>query len=239
MAQSDFWFPFYVGDYMADTMHLSTELHGAYFLLLCAYYKNRGPLEDSEDLLTQITKMTVTVWQKARSPLAKFFEIKDGYWHHRRADFELKRRELIQVARIQSAKRTNAKLGRTVTDTVTDTHSDTVTDTQLQLQSQLHKQSKSKIQPDCLYPTLAQVLTEADMRGYSKAQAESFWNHFEGSGWIDKNGNEIKKWRPKLANWIANSKNNPVNAVNGSKKLDPSYEHPLTKAAREARKPRA
>jgi hypothetical protein len=61
------------------------------------------------------------------------------------------------------------------------------------------------------FPKLKDVETECEMRGYPKPEGTAFWNHFEAAGWIDKNGNEIKQWRPKLANWIVSSRNTHIN----------------------------
>lgn len=51
------------------------------------------------------------------------------------------------------------------------------------------------------FPSLADVLTEAELRAVPSAVAEAFWNHFESSGWVDRHGNPIQSWRPKLRKW--------------------------------------
>jgi hypothetical protein len=39
------------------------------------------------------------------------------------------------------------------------------------------------------------------MTGMHPNDAEAFWNHFEASGWIDKNGNRVVRWQNKMATW--------------------------------------
>jgi uncharacterized protein YdaU (DUF1376 family) len=81
--------PFYIGDYLADTMGLSTEQHGAYVLLLFAYWRNRGPLPDDNHEFCRITGLMRDAWQSHRNRIAKFFQIESGHWHHKRVDLEL------------------------------------------------------------------------------------------------------------------------------------------------------
>src|ERR1700723_2883178 len=79
--------PVYIGDYLADTMHLSTEQHGAYLLLLFHLWR-RGILQDDDVVLAQITGLPMRAWSICRVVLAEFFEIRDGLWHHGRVERE-------------------------------------------------------------------------------------------------------------------------------------------------------
>jgi uncharacterized protein YdaU (DUF1376 family) len=85
----DAWMPLWIGAYLADTMRLTTTQHGAYLLLLFAYWRNRGPLEDDHDDLSSIVKASPSEWKKLRPKIEKFFTVEDGHWVHSRADKEL------------------------------------------------------------------------------------------------------------------------------------------------------
>ena len=89
--KTDIWMPLYVGDYLGDTMHLTTEQHGAYLLIIMAYWKNRGPLRES--LLPSIAKMAPDAWSIAQALLAEFFDTDTvpGKWVHHRIDREIRR----------------------------------------------------------------------------------------------------------------------------------------------------
>jgi len=90
MSQIDHWMPFYAGDYLADTMHLSRDEHGGYLLLIMAYWRNGGPLPDNDKQLAAIVKASLSEWRKLRRVLAPFFTITDDHsWRHRRIDREL------------------------------------------------------------------------------------------------------------------------------------------------------
>jgi uncharacterized protein YdaU (DUF1376 family) len=96
--KTDLWMPLWIGDYLADTMSLSTAQHGAYLLLLMAYWRNRGPLKNDDEDLRGIVKADAGEWLVLREKvLARFFTL-DGdvtchvtlhVWRHKRADEEL------------------------------------------------------------------------------------------------------------------------------------------------------
>ena len=87
--KTDAWMPLWIGAYLADTMRLTTIQHGAYLLLLMAYWCDRSPLPDIDDELRSITKTDNSEWKAMRPVLAKFFRVEDGVWWHKRVEEEL------------------------------------------------------------------------------------------------------------------------------------------------------
>lgn len=79
---------FYVGDYVGDTMHLSTIEHGAYMLIMCSYWQKQKP--PHEDRIHKIVGMSKSEWGEIRETMSEFFIIKDGLWTHKRIDAERK-----------------------------------------------------------------------------------------------------------------------------------------------------
>ena len=81
------WMPLYVGDYLQDTSRLTTVQHGAYLLLLMDYWTN-GLLPDDDAVLATVARLPLRDWKKHRPALERYFDIRDGFWHQCRADFE-------------------------------------------------------------------------------------------------------------------------------------------------------
>ena len=100
----DAWMPLWIGAYLADTMTLTTQQHGAYLLLLFAYWRNRGPLVDDDEDLASIVKASPAEWRKLRVKLARFFTIEGGLWSHGRADKELANAGMRKSAAVSKAK---------------------------------------------------------------------------------------------------------------------------------------
>jgi len=96
------YFEFYGGDYARDTAHLSLAEHGAFLLLLSAYYSTEKPLPADAGALYRIARAMNPSEQKAvRGVADQFFPVgEDGLRHNARADREVeKARHRIETAR--------------------------------------------------------------------------------------------------------------------------------------------
>lgn len=94
------WMPLYVGDYLADTKHLTTEQHGAYFLLIMHYWHHGGLPADRTTLKTICglgpNRDGENRWRSICLALAPFF---DAEWRHKRIDKELQKSNEIRAKR--------------------------------------------------------------------------------------------------------------------------------------------
>jgi uncharacterized protein YdaU (DUF1376 family) len=111
-AKPDIWMPLYVADYLADTAYLTTEQHGAYLLMLMAYWRN-GPIPDNDAILAGITRLPPDAWSKARAVLEGFFQVSNGVWCHKRVEAEYdKARRNRQAAHERAATAAKARWER-------------------------------------------------------------------------------------------------------------------------------
>jgi len=72
MKRADIWMPLVIGDYLADTSHLSTVEHGAYLLLLMHHWRV-GPLPDDDKRLAAIARMPRDKWGRIAPAIRAFF----------------------------------------------------------------------------------------------------------------------------------------------------------------------
>lgn len=139
----------YVADYLADTIHLTTEEHGAYMLLIFNYWQTGKPLPANR--LASISKLNER-WTDVEQTLAEFFELDENdHWYHERIEMDLnkvksKSIQASKAGKLSAAKRAASKAidskdnsnGRSFpverksnhTDTDTDTEADTDTKTE-------------------------------------------------------------------------------------------------------------
>jgi len=98
------WMPLYVKDYIADTQRLSTIEHGAYLLLIMDYWIS-GRLEDNDEELARIAKLSLEKWRKIRPKILLFFVRSEGQLLHPRIEQELEiSRKSKLDAKVRAAK---------------------------------------------------------------------------------------------------------------------------------------
>lgn len=100
----DDWMPLNIGKYLGDTTHLTTPQHGAYLLLLMAYWRRGGPLPADDGRLAAIAKVTPAEWRKLKPVISEFFSDRDGHWHQKRADEELETARTKMAAKSKAGK---------------------------------------------------------------------------------------------------------------------------------------
>lgn len=92
----------YVADYLADTMHLTTEEHGAYLLLIFNYWQTGKPIPVSR--LARITRLSNERWTDVERSLGEFFNERSNEWVHDRIERDLEAVRATQEQRIAAGK---------------------------------------------------------------------------------------------------------------------------------------
>jgi uncharacterized protein YdaU (DUF1376 family) len=132
----------YVADYLADTAHLKAIEHGAYLLLIMNYWQTGKPLNNSNERLTNVARMSKEEWSASKETLQEFFKVDGDTWTHLRIEADLfevnskatkasdagkKSAEARRLAKVNE-RSTDVKQTFNHTDTDTDTYTDTDTD---------------------------------------------------------------------------------------------------------------
>jgi len=81
----------YVSDYLADTAHLTPAQHGSYLLLLMNYWQRGKPLDNTDDRLAFVARMTAEEWFDNKDILAEFFIVEGDLWVHSRIEADLQK----------------------------------------------------------------------------------------------------------------------------------------------------
>lgn len=102
MANTDIWMPLYGGDYLRDTMSLSTEEHGCYLLLLIYYWTEKQLLDDLNELML-VTRLRPEQRGVLEKILRKYFEHQDGHYTQKRMEGEIQRAQNIRNRNRQNA----------------------------------------------------------------------------------------------------------------------------------------
>lgn len=79
----------FIGDYLADTTHLTTAEHGAYLLLLMAMWRAGGKLPADDGRLAKLTLCTAKEWAAIKPAILAFFKVSRGRLTHKRLAKEM------------------------------------------------------------------------------------------------------------------------------------------------------
>lgn len=199
------WMPFYVGDYLRDTMHLTTTAHGAYLLLLFAYWTN-GPLLDDDEYLSSITKLDRHEWNQMRPTMEAFFYIEDHLWHHKRVDEEREKACSLINSRSQGGKIGMARRWGTIHDnSVNNSVNNSTVTPPITKPLQEHIPSPSHVQRERVdkngNPTMEEVQLAFAKAGGPESEALKFFNWYSANGWkVGKN--RMKSMPHAAAGWV-------------------------------------
>ncbi|HAR06769.1 MAG TPA: hypothetical protein DCR72_14565, partial [Pseudomonas sp.] len=107
----------YIADYLADTMHLTAEEHGAYLLLMFNYWQTGKPIPKAR--LSRIARLSNERWTVVEVSLNEFFADNGTEWVHERIERDLAAVHASQEQRSAAGKASAAaRKNRTATKAV-------------------------------------------------------------------------------------------------------------------------
>jgi uncharacterized protein YdaU (DUF1376 family) len=198
------WMPLYIGDYIADTGHLSTAEHGCYLLLIMHYWEHGSiPIED--DKLARICRCRSQDWSRYyKKTVLAFFHSSPCTGHpqvHLRIDAELQRLGEISSKRKGAALHMHSKRSASATQSHSQSH-------------KIEKPKKVSLSA-CALPTTWQLDEQDAAYAQSKgwlpdritAEAERFRDHALTKGRTAKN------WHAAWRNWVTSPFQKPTNGA--------------------------
>jgi len=97
--------PLYIRDYLGDTMHLTTQEHGAYMLIIMAMWLAGGSLTTDPSQLARIARMSPKEWAQISPTIMRFFKFRHDEMTHSRISAELAKSQKIISVRSTAGKR--------------------------------------------------------------------------------------------------------------------------------------
>lgn len=202
------YFPFFGNEFFQAVEGYPDPIAMSYLHALWHYWHHchcEG-LPDQDDYLRRVCHCLIPDWARTKGILFdndKFFRLDGGKWHQGRAIEEHQRSIEVYRSRVKSI--ANARKHNPIH--TPEINPDTSIETN-PMKSDLesgciypHPKIVSNKQTNNGHPDLKEVLAAASMTGMLESDAKDFWDHFESSGWIDKNGHAIVNWRSKMNLW--------------------------------------
>ncbi len=97
--------PFYVSDYLADTMDLTLQEHGAYTLLLWNLWAKDGAISADPARLARMLGVSIEEWESLWPGISGYFKEVDGCLTHTRVTKELERAKDLRRKRAEYGKK--------------------------------------------------------------------------------------------------------------------------------------
>lgn len=91
MAGNNLFMPVWIDAYHADTRHLTTVQHGAYFLIMMSMWRAGGKLKNDERLLARIAGLTLDKWRRYGQAVLDLLVVEDGFVTQKRLLQELEK----------------------------------------------------------------------------------------------------------------------------------------------------
>lgn len=215
------WMPLHIGDYLADTGHLTAAEHGAYMLMIMHYWQN-GSLPENEKLIARIARLSPDQWDESRDVLSMLF---GENWSHRRIDAELSKADEIIEKRRNAA---NARHGKSKPDAHAVQVDSKCSDTgalprtlNQELKEEPNGSSKKRAcrLPDDFQPDMAFATAAGLNLSQANTEAAKFRDYWIGQG--GQKGTKLD-WDATWRNWVRN-------AVDRSQpRGSPAYQRPQT-----------
>jgi len=113
------YMPLFTDAYLGDTLHLSTEEHGAYLLLLMATWRSRDcHLEDDDTRLARMAGVGIKKWTKMRPVIEAFFTVDARGWTQKRLLSERSRAATLRDQKSRAGKASALKRKETTSTDV-------------------------------------------------------------------------------------------------------------------------
>lgn len=97
------WMPLYIGDFLADTMHLSATERGIYISLIIHCWQH-GSIPRDKRKLARIAACESRLWHQHEATVLQFFDVVDAStMQHRRVNTELRRYAELSNKRKEAA----------------------------------------------------------------------------------------------------------------------------------------
>ena len=196
----------YWADYLADTTHLSTFQHGAYLLLIAAYWRKGGPIPANSEYVASVCRTTPDKVARWLPPVVAMFATNEGLLIHKRIDFEILRPSTRQAAAVANGMAGGLAKAKLSTTTATTTKKKEEVDRVPQKADAPKRKARSQIPPD--FPSqegLEQarqywaVHARFDLVDELTTQAEQFRDHHV------KTGATMADWNAAWRTWYRNA----------------------------------